>query len=76
MAEMEKGSDGENNEVYEFSSLMALKDFRRAFPEKMKSTYSYIISAGTKPSGEHICLLSAAHCKQFIKQAEAAGFDF
>lgn len=76
MAEGEKGADYADYEVYEFSSLKELKDFRRTYPEKMKSAYSYIISAGTKPCGEHICLLWAAHCKQFIKQVEAAGFDF
>lgn len=76
LAEGEKGADCATYEVYVFHSLKELKAFRRAYPEEMKSAYSYIISAGTKPCGEHISLLWATHFKQFIKQARAAGFDF
>ncbi len=74
MAEGKKGIAPEDYEVYGFSSMTELKEFRRRYPEEMKYSYSYFLSGGKK-RGELICLLSADHYKKFIKLAKAAGYD-
>ena len=76
LAEGSKAGDHADFEIYEFSSLKKLKEFRKCYPEKMNEAYSYAVSTGTQRDGRHICPVSAAHYKKFIKLAKAAGFDF
>ena len=74
VAEKKKNVE-EEWDVMEFSSLVALKKYRRSHPEKMSFSYGYALSRGVDTQFRHINVAEADHFKQFWRQIERAGFD-
>ena len=74
IAETKKNAE-EEHDVMEFSSLMALKKYRRSYPEKMGFSYFYALSSGIDKQFRHINVAEADHFKQFLRQIECSGVD-
>ena len=74
IAETKKNVE-EEHDVMEFSSLMALKKYRRSYPEKMGFSYFYALSSGIDKQFRHINVAEAEHFKQFLRQIACSGVD-
>lgn len=74
VADKPKNSE-EEWDVMEFSSLVALKKYRRSHPEKMSFSYGYALSRGVDKQFCHINVAEADHFKQFVRLIERAGFN-
>ncbi|WP_241723827.1 hypothetical protein [Raoultella sp. HC6] len=66
VADKPKNSE-EEWDVMEFSSLVALKKYRRSHPEKMSFSYGYALSRGVDKQFCHINVAEADHFKQFVR---------
>lgn len=74
IAEKKKNVE-EEYDVMEFSSLIALKKYRRSYPEQMGFSYFYALSSGIDKQFRHINVAEADHFKQFVRLIERTGFD-
>ncbi|CDG98603.1 hypothetical protein XBP1_390021 [Xenorhabdus bovienii str. puntauvense] len=65
---MGKKANESEADVCQFDTLDEFLRFRKAFPEKMKNNYNYVLSDGIQENGFYKVIESGSYFKSFKKK--------